>query len=227
MCSWSTSVLPIIFAVLTAGVSMFSNDPTVAARWVDAQLLSHKVTETTRVQVCATANDTVPGQTAQLPGHVGQDVNWREDDIGLRSTWHQLKPLSTKGRNVAPGMTYLGLRPLEGCSWGCTSWCWGWWTWRCWRSSGQGSGDSRPPADGLQRSQRPLWSLRSRCSLEKSHVMINLGKIPRSLGFYIPVKHSQGLFSPSLSRSKRPMLPVVSMIWLCLRCFWKMHPKTE
>ncbi len=30
--------------------------------------------------------------------------------------------------------------------------------------------------------------------------MINLGKIPRSLGFYIPVKHSQGLFSPSLSK---------------------------
>ncbi len=54
---------------------MFANDPTVAARWVDAQLLSHQITETTRVQVCATANDTVPGQTAQLPGHVGQDVN--------------------------------------------------------------------------------------------------------------------------------------------------------
>ncbi len=106
-------------------------------------------------------------------------------------TWRQLKPWSTKGRNVAPGMTYLGLRPLEGCSWGCTSWCWGWWTWRCWRSSGQGSGDSRPPADGLQRSQRPLWSLRSRCSLEKSHLIINLGKIPRSLGFYIPVKPSR------------------------------------
>ncbi len=72
----------------------------------------------------------------------------------------------TFSRNVGPGMTYLGLRPPEGCSWGCTSWCWGWWTWRCWRSSGRGSGGSRPPADGLQRSQRPLWSLQSRCSLE-------------------------------------------------------------
>lgn len=68
-------MLLIIFAVLTARVSMFSNNPTVAARWVNAQLLSHQVTETSRVQVCAAADDTVPGQTAQLPGHVGQDVN--------------------------------------------------------------------------------------------------------------------------------------------------------
>lgn len=64
-----------LFTVLTAGVSMLSDNPTMAARWVNAQLLSHQVTETSRVQVCATADHTVPGQTAQLPGYVGQDVN--------------------------------------------------------------------------------------------------------------------------------------------------------
>lgn len=42
---------------------------------MDAQALGHQVTETGRVQVGATADDAVLGQTAQLPGHVGQHVH--------------------------------------------------------------------------------------------------------------------------------------------------------
>lgn len=60
---------------LTAGVSVFPDHPAVAAGWMNSQLLPHQVTEPGRVQIGAAADHTVPGQTAQLPCHVGQDVN--------------------------------------------------------------------------------------------------------------------------------------------------------
>lgn len=56
---------------------MLSDDPAVAAGRVEVELLSHEVAETRRVQVGARANDAVAGETAQLPGHVGQDVHWK------------------------------------------------------------------------------------------------------------------------------------------------------
>ncbi len=56
---------------------MLSDDPAVAAGRVEVELLSHEVAETGRVQVGARANDAVTGETAQLPGHVGQDVHWK------------------------------------------------------------------------------------------------------------------------------------------------------
>lgn len=56
---------------------MLADDPAVAAGGVDVELLSHEVAETRGVQVGAGADDAVTGETAQLPGHVGQDVHWR------------------------------------------------------------------------------------------------------------------------------------------------------
>lgn len=55
---------------------MLSDDPAMAAGRVEVELLSHDVTETSGVQVSAGANDAVTGETAQLPGHIGQDVDW-------------------------------------------------------------------------------------------------------------------------------------------------------
>lgn len=54
---------------------MLSDDPAVAAGRVQVELLSHEVAETGRVQVGAGADDAVTGETAQLPGHVGQNVH--------------------------------------------------------------------------------------------------------------------------------------------------------
>lgn len=56
---------------------MLSDDPTMAARGVEVEVLSHEVAETGRIQVGARANDTVTGEAAQLPGHIGQDVHWK------------------------------------------------------------------------------------------------------------------------------------------------------
>lgn len=57
---------------------MLADDPAVAAGRVDVELLAHEVAETGRVQVGAGADDTVAREAAQLPGHVGQDVHWKE-----------------------------------------------------------------------------------------------------------------------------------------------------
>lgn len=54
---------------------MLSQDVAVEAGGVDAQLLRHDVAEAGGVQVGAAADDAVFGQTAQLPGHVGQNVH--------------------------------------------------------------------------------------------------------------------------------------------------------
>lgn len=54
---------------------MLSDDPAVAARRVEVELLSHEVAETGRVQVGAGANDAVARETTQLPGHVGENVH--------------------------------------------------------------------------------------------------------------------------------------------------------
>lgn len=54
---------------------MLSDDPAMAARRVEVKLLPHEVAETGRVQVGAGADDAVTGETAQLPGHVGQNVH--------------------------------------------------------------------------------------------------------------------------------------------------------
>lgn len=55
---------------------MLSDDPAMAAGGVEVELLSHEVTETGRVQVGSGANDAVTRETAQLPGHVGQNVHY-------------------------------------------------------------------------------------------------------------------------------------------------------
>lgn len=57
---------------------MLSDDPAMAAGGVEVELLSHEVAETGRVQVGAGADDAVTGETTQLPGHVGQDVHWKD-----------------------------------------------------------------------------------------------------------------------------------------------------
>lgn len=57
---------------------MLADDPAVAAGWVEVELLAHEVAETGRVQVGAGADDAVAREAAQLPGHVGQDVHWKE-----------------------------------------------------------------------------------------------------------------------------------------------------
>lgn len=54
---------------------MLPNDPAMAAGWMDVEFLAHQVAEASRVQVGTTANDAVPGETTQLPGHIGQDVH--------------------------------------------------------------------------------------------------------------------------------------------------------
>lgn len=56
---------------------MLADDPAMAAGGVKAELLSHEVAETGRVQVGAGAYDTVTGEAAQLPGYIGQDVHCR------------------------------------------------------------------------------------------------------------------------------------------------------
>lgn len=55
---------------------MLPDDPAMAARRVEVELLSHEVAETGGIQVGAGADDTVTWETAQLPGHVCQDVHW-------------------------------------------------------------------------------------------------------------------------------------------------------
>lgn len=64
---------------LTTGISMLSNDPPVAAQRVDAQPFSHEVAETGRVQIAATANNTVFGEATDLPGHIGQNIHCEEN----------------------------------------------------------------------------------------------------------------------------------------------------
>lgn len=68
-------IIIIILIIITAWVSVLSNDPAVATAGVQVELLSHQVAETGRVQVGAAADDAVLGQTAQLPGYVGQDIH--------------------------------------------------------------------------------------------------------------------------------------------------------
>lgn len=60
---------------LTAGVAMLSNHPAVAAGCVQTQFLTHQEAESSRVQVGAATDHTVPGKATQLPCHVGQDIN--------------------------------------------------------------------------------------------------------------------------------------------------------
>lgn len=50
---------------------------------MDAQALSHQETEAGGVQVGAAADDTVLGQAAQLPGHVGQHINYSQGEISV------------------------------------------------------------------------------------------------------------------------------------------------
>lgn len=54
---------------------MLSQDVTVEAGGVDAQLLGHEEAETGRVQVGAAAEDAVLGKAAELPCHIGHDVH--------------------------------------------------------------------------------------------------------------------------------------------------------
>lgn len=60
---------------------MLSNNPAMAAGRVELQLLAHNVTEPSRVQVGATADHAVLGQTAQLPGHIGQNIHCMADGV--------------------------------------------------------------------------------------------------------------------------------------------------
>lgn len=64
---------------------MLADDPAVAAGRVEVELLAHEVAETGRVQVGAGADDTVAREAAQLPGHVGQDVHWKEQKRGKKT----------------------------------------------------------------------------------------------------------------------------------------------
>lgn len=73
---------------LTAGISVLSHDPSVAAQGVDAQPLSHEVAETGRVQIAATANNAVFGEATDLPGHIGQNIHW-EENRGTTSATHE------------------------------------------------------------------------------------------------------------------------------------------
>lgn len=57
--------------VPTAGVTMLSQHPAIKGAGMNAEAFSHQVAEAGRVQICAAADDTVLGQTAQFPGHVG------------------------------------------------------------------------------------------------------------------------------------------------------------
>lgn len=63
-------------ATLTTGVSVLPQHPAVEGAGVDAEAFGHHVTEASGVQVGAAANDAVLWQTAQLPGHIGQHINW-------------------------------------------------------------------------------------------------------------------------------------------------------
>lgn len=69
----------------TAGVAVLANDPAVAAGRVEVELFAHEVAETGRVQVGAGADDAVAREAAQLPGHVGQNVDWKEQNEFLKS----------------------------------------------------------------------------------------------------------------------------------------------
>lgn len=59
---------------------MLSKHPAIEGAGVDAQALGHQVAEASRVQVGAAADDPVLRQSAQLPGDVGQNVHWGEED---------------------------------------------------------------------------------------------------------------------------------------------------
>ncbi len=67
--------LYICLACLTAGVAMFSQNPSVEAAGMDAQPLGHQIPEASRVQVGPAADDAVLGQAAQLPGHICQNIH--------------------------------------------------------------------------------------------------------------------------------------------------------
>lgn len=60
----------------TAGIAVFSQHPSVETGGMDAQALSHQETEAGGVQVGAAADDTVFGQAAQLPCHIGQHIHY-------------------------------------------------------------------------------------------------------------------------------------------------------
>lgn len=57
---------------------MLAQHPAVEGAGVDAEVFGHHLTEASRVQVGAAADDAVLGQTAQLPGDIGQHVNCGE-----------------------------------------------------------------------------------------------------------------------------------------------------
>lgn len=55
---------------------MLAQNPAIEGGGVDAKALSHEVTEAGGVQVGAAANDAVLWQATQLPGDVGQHINY-------------------------------------------------------------------------------------------------------------------------------------------------------
>lgn len=70
--------------ILTAGVSVFPQDPSVEAAGVDSQFFSHQEAEAGRVQVGAAADDAVLGEAAQFPGHIGQHIHCRKQLLATR-----------------------------------------------------------------------------------------------------------------------------------------------
>lgn len=59
---------------------------------MDADAFSHQVTEPSRVQVGAAANDTMLGQAAQFPSYIGQNINWFK-----QKTQNRVEILSKEG----------------------------------------------------------------------------------------------------------------------------------
>lgn len=64
--------------LLTTRITMFSQDPAMAAGWVYTKSLGHQIAKSGCVQIAATSNHTVFWQATQLPGDIGQYIHWKE-----------------------------------------------------------------------------------------------------------------------------------------------------
>eukprot|EP00268_Persea_americana_P020237 TRINITY_DN2044_c0_g2_i1.p2 TRINITY_DN2044_c0_g2~~TRINITY_DN2044_c0_g2_i1.p2 ORF type:complete len:262 (+),score=38.62 TRINITY_DN2044_c0_g2_i1:630-1415(+) len=61
-------------------VPMFSNDVCLYVLCVHIQMVRDEESEAGRVEIRARADDPVGGESGELPGHVGQDIDWVRHD---------------------------------------------------------------------------------------------------------------------------------------------------
>lgn len=82
---------------------MFADDPAVAWSRSDIQTLWHQKSKPWWIQIGAGADDTILGQTAQLPRNICQDIDWirYHQQNRIWTVVHQLRNDSLENVSIA------------------------------------------------------------------------------------------------------------------------------